>query len=40
MSVVLKKLDTVEENTTDFALNFPLVSLTIPTSVRRRELLR
>ena len=30
MSVALKKLDTVEENTTDFALNFPLVSLTIP----------
>ena len=29
MSVVLKKLDTVEENTTDFALNFPLVSLIV-----------
>ena len=26
MSVVLKKLDTVEENTTDFALNFPLAA--------------
>ena len=26
MSIVLKSLDTVEENTTDFALNFPLVS--------------
>lgn len=25
MSIVLKRLDTVEENTTDFALNFPLV---------------
>lgn len=37
MSVVLKKLDTVEENTTDFALNFPLVSLSIPLSVRRRR---
>lgn len=37
MSVVLKKLDTVEENTTDFALNFPLVSLTIPASFRRRR---
>lgn len=35
MSVALKRLDTVEENTTDFALNFPLVGLTsliaIPT---------
>ena len=29
MSVTLKRLDTVEENTTDFALNFPLVGLTI-----------
>lgn len=29
MSVALKKLDTVEENTTGFALNFPLVSLAI-----------
>ena len=28
MSVALKRLDTVEENTTDFALNFPLVGLT------------
>lgn len=26
MSVVLKRLDTVEENTTDFALNFPLAA--------------
>lgn len=26
MSVVLKKLDSVEENTTDFALNFPLAA--------------
>ena len=26
MSVVLKKSDTVEENTTDFALNFPLAA--------------
>ena len=26
MSVVLKKLDTAEENTTDFALNFPLAA--------------
>ena len=26
MSVALKKLDTVEENTTDFALNFPLAA--------------
>ncbi|KAL9582855.1 MAG: hypothetical protein Q9212_003054 [Teloschistes hypoglaucus] len=26
MSIVLKRLDTVEENTTDFALNFPLAA--------------
>lgn len=30
MSVALKQLITAEENTTDFALNFPLVSLTFP----------
>ena len=33
MSVVLKKLDNIEENTTDFALNFPLVSPTILPSL-------
>lgn len=37
MSVVLKKLDTVEENTTEFALNFPLVSLNTFPSMRRRR---
>ena len=37
MSVVLKKLDTVEENTTDFALNFPLVSQTFFPPIQRRR---
>lgn len=37
MSMVLEKLDTVEENTTDFALNFPLVSVIISPSVKRRR---
>lgn len=36
MSIALKKLATVEENTTDFALNFPLVST---QSICRRNLL-
>ena len=36
MSIALKKLATVEENTTDFALNFPLVSA---QSICRRNLL-
>lgn len=26
MSIILKSLETVEENTTDFALNFPLAA--------------
>ncbi len=37
MSVVLKKLATVEDNTTDFALNFPLVST--PSGCRRNLLI-
>ena len=37
MSIVLKKLATVEDNTTDFALNFPLVST--PSSYRRNLLI-
>ena len=37
MSIVLMKLATVEDNTTDFALNFPLVST--PSSYRRNLLI-